>query len=185
MNLLSPETIRAMLDLYESGKRVKDVAETFGCSTGKAYYILRNAGCHFRRQKFTEHHTEEARRKIGERHKGKCVSAETRKKQSEAKKCHYDGLNGCGHLKQHASGYVLAYVPDHPHATSDGYVFLHTVVMERSIGRYLNNDEVVHHINRIKNDNRLENLVLMNKHEHMSMHMKERYAKRRNDLLIV
>lgn len=56
---------------------------------------------------------------------------------------------------------------------------LHTVLMERHIGRYLNDDEVVHHINHDRKDNRIENLQLMKKKEHMSMHMKERHEKRR------
>ena len=82
-------------------------------------------------------------------------------------------------------GYMLAYAPKHPNAHKDGYVMLHTVIMERAIGRYLKENEVVHHINHDKKDNRIENLLLMEKHEHMSMHMKERYAKKRgNDLSI-
>lgn len=184
MNAPPSDTIKAMVDLYESGTQVKDVAKTFGFSTGKAYYILRDAGCNFRPRRIG-HHSEETKKKISAANKGKVVSDESRHKESESKKCHYNGFNGCGHLKQHASGYVLVYVPDHPNASSDGYVFLHTVVMEKAIGRYLNSCEVVHHVNHIRNDNRLENLVLMNRHEHMSMHMKERHLKRRNDLSIV
>lgn len=181
MNQPSAEMINAMVALYESGMLVKEVAGAFGYSTGKAYYILRDAGCKFR-QRWTGPHSEEAKRKISAAHKGKIVSDESRRMVSESKKCHYNGFNGIGHLKQHPKGYVLAYVPDHPHAKADGYVFLHTIVMERAIGRYLNRDEVVHHVNRIRNDNRIENLVLMNRHDHQSMHMKERNAKRRNDL---
>ena len=49
--------------------------------------------------------------------------------------------------------------------------------MERNIGRYLSEDEVVHHINNTRDDNRIENLKLMTKHEHMSMHMIERHSK--------
>lgn len=38
-------------------------------------------------------------------------------------------------------------------------------------------DECVHHINHKRDDNRLCNLRLMTKSEHMSMHMKERFKK--------
>jgi hypothetical protein len=84
-----------------------------------------------------------------------------------------------GHEKKRTDGYVKVYAPDHPHCTADGYVMKHILVMEKSIGRYLREKECVHHINHIRDDNRLENLKLMTLSEHMSMHMKERYEKRR------
>lgn len=103
---------------------------------------------------------------------------------SLANSCDYNGLNGYGHTKDHNRGYVLAYVPKHPNAHRDGYLMLHTVLMEQKIGRYLKPNEVVHHINHDRKDNRLENLMLMDKKEHMRMHMIERHQKRRNDLSI-
>ena len=87
-----------------------------------------------------------------------------------------------GHEKKRQDGYIKVYVPDHPHARADGYVLKHILVIEREIGRYLEKDEVVHHINHIRDDNRLENLRLMNKREHISMHMKERNAIRRKKI---
>lgn len=53
-------------------------------------------------------------------------------------------------------------------------IFEHRAVMEAHIGRKLTDDEVVHHINGDKTDNRLENLQLMTRGEHSTMHNKRR-----------
>ena len=67
--------------------------------------------------------------------------------------------------------YVGIYMPDHPNATSEGYVMEHRLVAEGKIGRYLNPGEIVHHINGIKHDNRPENLEVVNGHkEHARVH---------------
>lgn len=173
-----------VMEEYATGKyTVKQIAEKHGISTGKMYYILRDAGCKFihnRRKPVSD----EERRNRSIANKGKVISEAQRRLISECRSCNYNGLNGYGHIKMHNRGYVLAYVPKHPHAHKDGYVMLHTVLMERSIGRYLMPDEAVHHINHDRKDNRLENLMLMKKHDHCAMHMKERHEKRRNDLSI-
>jgi hypothetical protein len=54
-----------------------------------------------------------------------------------------------------------------------GNVKQHRRIMEEYLGRRLQPWEVVHHINGIKTDNRIENLQLMTASEHSSMHRKE------------
>lgn len=45
-------------------------------------------------------------------------------------------------------------------------------IVEKHIGRKLVSNEVVHHINGIKTDNRIENLMIMSNAEHHRLHMK-------------
>lgn len=175
MTKISLEEIRYILEEYNTGQcTIASLSQSHGISAGKLYYLLKDAGCAFSRKR-RKPVSDEERRRRSEAAKGKIRTAQQRQRMSEAKACNYNGLNGYGHLKKHNCGYVLAYVPKHPKAHKDGYVMYHTIVVERAIGRYLKDDEIIHHINHNRADNRLDNLKLMTKREHMSMHMKERH----------
>lgn len=72
------------------------------------------------------------------------------------------------------TGYVRILNPSHPESDSRGYVYEHRLVMEQSLGRRLNPGEVVHHINHVRDDNRLENLRVFASHsEHIKFHHEE------------
>ena len=69
-----------------------------------------------------------------------------------------------------ARGYVLLKSRNHPYAKANGYVCEHRLVMEAKLGRYLLPNEVVHHRNKNKQDNRIENLQLFSSHgEHIEV----------------
>ena len=63
-------------------------------------------------------------------------------------------------------GYKYLFRPNHPHANDGVYVAEHRLVMEKKIKRYLKSNEVVHHKNGNKLDNRLKNLELLTRNQH-------------------
>jgi hypothetical protein len=86
----------------------------------------------------------------------------TKKKMRESRIGRFKGKNHPqwkGGIKKHGKGYLLYMVIDHPFADASGYVLAHRLVVEAQIKRYLLPVEIVHHINRIKNDNRPVNLM--------------------------
>lgn len=75
-------------------------------------------------------------------------------------------------------GYILVYAPDHPHATKAGRVREHRLVMERVLGRYLEPDEVVDHIDGNKQNNNPSNLrVFRRNNEHLKETLRGRIPK--------
>ncbi len=87
------------------------------------------------------------------------------------------------------SGYISVKTPGHPRGSNADYVFEHILVMEKHIGRHLiygarrdPNNEVVHHMNGDRTDNRLENLVLMRAGEHTCLHANQKWAREILDL---
>jgi hypothetical protein len=76
--------------------------------------------------------------------------------------------------------YLMKREVSHPCCDNQKRVFVHRLVMEKYLGRYLKPEEVVHHINRKRDDNRIENLMLFaNQIEHMQYHkiLKDVYKK--------
>ena len=67
------------------------------------------------------------------------------------------------------TGYIAIYYPEHPF-NNKNYVLEHRLLMENHLGRYLNPEEVVHHLNENKTCNKIWNLFLCSVSEHTIIH---------------
>ena len=164
------------------GKTMKCISEELGIAVGKIHRLIHQY--EIPAKKNTDYAPTDKQRRaweiIGRSQKGKTLSQETRTKISQSRKSHKPG-----HIKERSDGYRALYYPDYPRSNKDGYVMEHIFIMEQHIGRPLTDNECVHHINFIRNDNRIENLKLMTIHDHMSYHMRFRNAKKRGDDLSI
>jgi len=75
--------------------------------------------------------------------------------------------------KRNGTWYENGYIVEYTGAKNG--IKQHRRIMQDYLGRKLTNDEVVHHINGIRDDNRLENLQLTTHSEHSSHHRIEEY----------
>lgn len=90
-----------------------------------------------------------------------------------SRKCHYEfyrknpSLHSCfKKVKHDPFGYLLT--------RFEGKVIReHRFLMQNILGRVLREDEHVHHINGIKDDNRIENLVILTSTKHAKDHYEE------------
>jgi RecJ-like exonuclease len=72
------------------------------------------------------------------------------------------------------SGYVLVLVKGHPRCDSQGYVREHILIVEEAYGIEVTLEMEIHHKNKKRSDNRLENLVVCpDAAYHQALHVKE------------
>ena len=84
----------------------------------------------------------------------------------------------CGKKVKHAprisKGYRYVYAPEASGAKKSGsykgYIFEHRLVMENFLGRPLQDDEAIHHIDLDKLNNSIENLMVLSNSKHAKIH---------------
>lgn len=90
-------------------------------------------------------------------------------------------------------GYVLLYNPAHPYCNNYGYTQEHRYVIESHLHRFLKPDEVVHHIDKNRSNNSIDNLALFQSDsQHTKLHRAIEewgfymcgFSERPNDLVI-
>ena len=80
-----------------------------------------------------------------------------------------DRLHNGRPARMDKQGYVMVYEPSHPNKSFKGWQYEHRLIAEVIVGRHLVSDEHVHHINGIKDDNRPENLAVMDGDAHAAL----------------
>ena len=58
-----------------------------------------------------------------------------------------------------SDGSILIKKSEHPFCNKSGYILEHRLIVESQIGRYLKPKEVVHHLNKTRDDNHPKNLM--------------------------
>jgi hypothetical protein len=72
------------------------------------------------------------------------------------------------------NGYRVVFMPEHPACMSSdnwkGFVYEHIVIAEKFLGRRMGGDEVCHHLNGIRDDNRPTNILVLSRSQHTKLH---------------
>lgn len=78
-----------------------------------------------------------------------------------------------GNKRKHRDGYIyIRLIPKHPFylMANNSWIQEHRLVMAKYLGRCLESWEIVHHKNKVKDDNRIENLEIMKSGKHSIFH---------------
>lgn len=155
-----PWPIEAMIAYYHTdGMSLQEIADILSGDTWRQYWID----------------------SIGYQYKPhqKIVNKVLRKHTTLRKRGAPGDRNGAwkGGRRTDRNGYILVYMPNHPHACESGCVREHRLVVEQQIGRYLTPSEVVHHKDGNKRNNSPDNLeVCSSNAEHIADNHKNQHT---------
>ena len=73
-----------------------------------------------------------------------------------------------GRIKN-TSGYIMILKPGYPSCDRYGYVLEHRFIWEQANNHFLKYNEHIHHINAIRDDNHIENLIMLTSNQHAKL----------------
>lgn len=98
-----------------------------------------------------------------------------KRKKTCSRKCHGVWISMNAKKKSFIdNGYIRVLIPLKDQVGNNKYAMQHRLVMERHLGRKLKDDEVVHHKNHNRSDNRISNLQVMTHSEHSYHHIRKK-----------
>lgn len=191
----SQEKIDRCLSLYQSGKTQREIAEIMKAGQAHVGKILSDNGIVFacrwtaeRIQELVDYYGQEGT-SISDcckefRTNGSSVRKYLKLRNVPIRPQHEVTPKGKNHHMwkggrcTREGDYVYLKAEDHPNKNSQGYVAEHRLVMEEHLGRYLEPQEVVHHIDKDKQNNSIENLELFATNgEHLAHELKGQIPK--------
>lgn len=156
------------------GLTLKEVGKELNCSDWFIKKFLLKYGIKLRKPAHLGQ-TDRAKEKISKANTGRIFSDEINLKKGKANrgKLGSETTGWKGGKTSDGHGYILVKRHGHPRADKQGYVKEQILIMEKKLHRYLKKSEVVHHKNRKRDDNRIENLILFSSQgKHIAYHNK-------------
>ena len=167
---------------YEKGKRVRVLNDkecivckkVFTPPTSKRIYCGRS--CYYEMKRIRKDRvvwTDEMRKNMSNKFKGEKNPAFGKKQSKETIEKRVSKFRGENHFAWkggfsiNKNGYKVF---ENKGVKNGNRIEEHRLVMENYLGRKLLSSEIVHHINHNKLDNRVENLVLVTRAEHIKIH---------------
>ena len=150
-----PSYVEGIAKLYTQELSIRECARHSNVSPSVVRYWLKRLGIKCRT--------------ISQAKQGQKPAAHTIQASVAARRKHQiPGRDPVGY-KLRADGYIDIWISE-----KQSYTREHRLVMEMHLGRKLCRNEDVHHINGMRADNRLENLKLCTRSDHLKEHYKER-----------